>query len=125
MVITNKYPDTPSSFGIGFVENFILNNTAWDWQDFNYDTVQLADRLDPGQSNADDFDLSAFHKAGGKLIHYHGYSDPLIPTGSSIYYYSQVAKTMANSETSLDDFYRMFLIPVRSLHDSDTGRSNS
>ena len=93
------------------MENFILNNTAWNWETFSYDTVQFADRLDPGQSNADDFDLSAFRAAGGKLIHYHGYADPLIPTGSSIYYYNQVAKTMASSHTSLDDFYRMFLVP--------------
>ena len=52
-----------------------------DWTKFSYDVVEFADRLDPGQSNAIDYDLSAFHEAGGKLIHYHGLADPLIPTG--------------------------------------------
>ena len=31
--------------------------------------------------------------------------------GASINYYNQVAKTMASSHGSLDDFYRMFLVP--------------
>ena len=42
----------------------------WSFYDFDYSIVQLADRLDPGGCNADDFDLSPFEAQGGKLIMY-------------------------------------------------------
>ena len=105
------HPDAPSSFGTEYVENFIANSTAWDWHTLNASTVTLADSIDPGSSNADLFDLSAYQKAGGKLITYHGLADPLIPTGSSIYYHQQVLATMAPPSGTLDDFFRFFLIP--------------
>ncbi|KAK5112173.1 hypothetical protein LTR85_011606 [Meristemomyces frigidus] len=113
----------PSTFGTAYVENFVMNNTNWDWHTLTASTVTLADSLDPGQANADLFDLSTYKSNGGKLLTYHGLSDPLIPTGGSIIYYEQVlaamnggsASSMAqdtNASTSaLDDFYRLFLVP--------------
>jgi len=67
--------------------------------------------LQPGNATADDFDLSPFHKRGGKLIHYHGDSDGLIPTGSSIYFYKQVLQTLKSKGIDLDSWYRFFLVP--------------
>jgi feruloyl esterase len=113
---------TPSSFGMQYVDNFLFNSTKWDWHNLNASVVEMADSLDPGISNANSFDLSAFKNRGGKLITYHGLSDPLIPTGASISYYEQTLSTMSNgtmspaqnpnaSTAALDDFYRLFLIP--------------
>ncbi|TVY87427.1 putative feruloyl esterase B-1 [Lachnellula willkommii] len=99
----------PSGFGTNFVADMVLNDANWNWTTFNTSIVELADKLNPGGANADDFDLSPFQSRGGKLIHYHGLGDSLIPAGSSILFREKVAEAMASS--SLDDFYRMFLIP--------------
>lgn len=113
----------PSSFGTEYVENFVLNDTDWDWHTLNISTVRLADSLNPGNANADMYDLSAFSRRGGKLLTYHGLADPLIPPASSIYYYEAVLGNMSDgssqpnrnralaSTAALDDFYRLFLVP--------------
>ena len=100
-----------SPLGSAYVQDFLLNDPTWDPLALDYSTVQLADRIDPGNANADSFDLSAFHARGGKLITYHGLIDELIPTGSSTYYYKRVLETMAPKGVALDDFFRLFLIP--------------
>ena len=103
--------DSPLSLGTGYVTNFLVNNSNWDYRTYDYSVVQLADQLDPGNATADGFDLSAFEARGGKLLQYHGLVDPLIATGSSIYYYKHVLRAMAQKGISLDDFYRFFLVP--------------
>ena len=100
----------PSSIGLTYVDNFLLNDTAYDWRDSDYGIVQLADQLDPGQANAS-YHVEAFRAKGGKLLHYHGLADQLISTGSSVYYHSQVQQSLASQGLSMDGWYRMFLIP--------------
>ncbi|KAJ5918851.1 tannase [Penicillium verhagenii] len=62
-------------------------------------------------------DLTTFQKAGGKIIHYHGESDPSIPTGSSVHYHEMVRKIMYGDMTfeegtkALNDWNRLYLIP--------------
>jgi feruloyl esterase len=108
----------PSGFGIDFVADMVVNNENWNWTTFNTSIVARADQLNPGDANADDFNLSSFQSRGGKLIHYHGMGDSLIPTGSSILFREKVAEAM--KDTTLDDFYRMFLIPgMGHCRDSD------
>ncbi|KAJ5772713.1 tannase [Penicillium odoratum] len=62
-------------------------------------------------------DLSKFKSSGGKLLHYHGESDPSIPSASSVHYWQAVRSVMypnATSEASLkrlQDWYQFYLIP--------------
>ncbi|OJJ96317.1 hypothetical protein ASPACDRAFT_54669 [Aspergillus aculeatus ATCC 16872] len=62
-------------------------------------------------------DLTRFEQAGGKVLHYHGESDPSIPPGSSVHYHESVRKMMYpglsfNASTeALGEFYRLFLVP--------------
>lgn len=51
--------------------------------------------------------LSRFHKAGGKMISWHGTADEVIPTRGSSQYYDQVLAHNAN----VSDFYRHFEAP--------------
>lgn len=62
-------------------------------------------------------DLTPLHKAGGKVLHFHGESDGSIPTGSSVHYYDSVRQIMYpnlsfnDSYSALGEWYRLFLIP--------------
>lgn len=111
----NQWPllseNPPDPLSVGYVQNFVLDDPSWNWTDFSYQTVVEAETVDPGMSDASEFDISAFHGNGGKLLHYHGYADGYIPTHSSVYYYNHVFGTLAPRNISLDDWYRLFLIP--------------
>ncbi|KAJ5527056.1 ferulic acid Esterase/Feruloyl esterase [Penicillium frequentans] len=103
--------NAPSLYGSEYYAKYILNDADWDWHNYDYSIIELADALNPGDTNADDFDLSDFRARGGKLLHYHGLADGLIPTGASEYLYQQYLSTMNEKNLPLDDFYRFFLIP--------------
>ncbi|KAL3417378.1 tannase and feruloyl esterase [Phlyctema vagabunda] len=98
----------PVTLGTDFVRYFLLNDTNWNWENFDYSIVQKAEEVNPGNATADNFDLGPYQSRGGKVIQYHGLADNLIPTGSSIYFHQQVQQTM---DTDLDAFYRLFLVP--------------
>jgi feruloyl esterase len=55
--------------------------------DFHHDVDTVDDRL-AAALNADSSDLGEFREHGGKLIMYHGWADPLIPSPSSINYFN-------------------------------------
>ncbi|KFX96597.1 hypothetical protein V490_03250 [Pseudogymnoascus sp. VKM F-3557] len=57
--------------------------------------------------DTDDADLWAFKAAGGKMMTYHGLSDPIISVGGSEHYYKEVTKLDPN----VQDFYRYFEVP--------------
>ncbi|MRW92062.1 tannase/feruloyl esterase family alpha/beta hydrolase [Duganella sp. FT80W] len=54
-------------------------------------------------------DLSAFKKAGGKLILWHGWADQHISPAYTIAYYEAMQTQMGSS--SVDEFSRMYLVP--------------
>jgi hypothetical protein len=54
-----------------------------------------------------DPDLSAFKASGGKLLHWHGIADQLIPVNGSSSYYSRVEAL----DPDVRDFYRYFEAP--------------
>jgi tannase len=62
-------------------------------------------------------DLTPFHDAKGKVLHFHGEADNSIPTASSVRYWESVRQTMYpelsynESTAAMNDWYRLFLIP--------------
>jgi feruloyl esterase len=72
------------------------------------DTTKVGDSTFAGLLNAVNTDITPFAKAGGKLLMYQGYADPLIPTGGSIDYYNAVA---AADPTNVASYLRYFLAP--------------
>ncbi|RYP21995.1 hypothetical protein DL765_001901 [Monosporascus sp. GIB2] len=95
----------------GYYTNWVFNDTEWDYTQFSFRDVLFADTIDPGNASADDYDLSTFHKRGGKILHHHGDADFVIPSTSSIYYYKEVSNTLTAKNVDMDDFYRFFLVP--------------
>ena len=55
--------------------------------DFHHDVDTVDDQL-AKVLNADSTDLGEFRERGGKLLMYHGWADPLIPSQSSINYFN-------------------------------------
>jgi feruloyl esterase len=97
----------PKPFAIGndFFKYVVFQNPDWDFKTFRFDKDVTNKEL-----NAMDSNLQAFRDHGGKLIQYHGWSDPQIsPASSPIYYKSVVSKTGSSSE--VQKFYRLFMVP--------------
>jgi feruloyl esterase len=108
------HPDRPAR--LNFWRIWAFQEPDWDWRSFDFDAgmTTVDDRL-AATINAVSPDLSAFRAAGGKLIHYHGLADPVVPPRESIDYYERVQATEdAGRPPRADasaDFYRLFLAP--------------
>ena len=79
---------------VGYAEDFfkyiVYRNADWDPKTLNYDSdITVADKTATGL-NAVDADLTKFIAHGGKLLVYHGWSDPGIPPYNSVNYYNSV-----------------------------------
>ena len=59
--------------------------------------------------NAENPDMSAFAKRGGKLIVVGGWADTGTAPGGSVEYYNSVVKKMGEKQTR--DFFRLFMVP--------------
>ncbi len=84
--------------------------TAFQLADFHFDQPTF-DAIKPMHAiyDATDPDLSKFAEAGGKLLLYHGWSDPHISPMNTIAYFTAMRKKMGDAKVS--QFSRMFLFP--------------
>lgn len=86
----------------------------WDWTKLtyaNYDRFFNDNREKVGPlMGTDNPDLSRFRARGGKLIMYHGWSDPLIMAQGTTRYWTQVQQTMANAGIPMD-FAKLYMVP--------------
>jgi feruloyl esterase len=102
------------SLGIPFARYFIFNDPNWDFRtfDFNTDPKRIEQKLG-GLLDASDPNLQRFRDRGGKLIQYHGYSDPGIPPRVSINYHDRVVRFLAQRRArgGANGFYRLFMVP--------------
>lgn len=77
-------------------------------------TDRMLDWIDrssiPAMTDAKDPDLSGLQKAGGRLLIYQGWSDPLIIPKPIVRYYEQAAEAAGGLE-QLTEFARLFMVP--------------
>ncbi|OIW22708.1 feruloyl esterase B [Coniochaeta ligniaria NRRL 30616] len=103
--------DAPSSFGDGYIQNFLLNDPNWSWTTYRDSLLWEADAADPGTCDADGWaDLAAFRDRGGKIFMYHGQADALIPFGSGGLFYNKTAEVLGG-HAALLDWFRYFEVP--------------
>ncbi|MFI7615283.1 tannase/feruloyl esterase family alpha/beta hydrolase [Nonomuraea terrae] len=56
-------------------------------------------------------DLRAFRRAGGKLILWHGWADPLLPATATVDYYQRLPERDGGLRTRR--WARLFMVPTR------------
>lgn len=98
----------------------VFKDPNWDYKTFDFDSdVALGDRIAKDILNATNPDLKAFFGHGGKLLQYHGWSDPLISPRNSVNYYESVLDTMGGA-SKVNESYRLFMVPgMAHCHDDD------
>jgi feruloyl esterase len=100
-----------SKLGLPFFKYFVFADPTWDFRQFNFSKDPMAvDKAVSIRLNATSAALLQFKNRGGKLIQYHGYSDPDVPPLASIEYYQEVLKVVGTRK-DVDDFYRLFMVP--------------
>ena len=122
-----------AEFAVRFLQ-LLNSSTLSNLDGVTYDT--LKDWMYQGWQEYEDTlqtdwpDLTPFHSAGGKVIHFHGESDNSVPTASSVHYRESVRKIMypgmsynASSE-ALNSWYRLFLVPGMAHCGPDASQPN-
>jgi feruloyl esterase len=108
-----------AALGASTFRDMVFENPQWDFHTISYDRdVKLADAKIGAVMNDGSTDLAKFRHAGGKLILWHGWSDPLISPLHTIAYYNKLAAHFAAPRASQEaalaqvaDFARLFLAP--------------
>ena len=101
-------PSLAWKFNHTYFAYVVYGNPDYDFKAFNYDRDDpKIERKFAPILNATSPDLSAFKAKGGKLIQYHGWADPAIPSKESIVYFETVQKKMGDTA----GFYRLYMAP--------------
>ena len=93
--------------GVEFFRYFVFDDPSWDYSRYalsgwERDTERIAPFLD-----ATSTDLSAFKARNGKLIIWHGWSDPAITALASVDNYTQVE----SKDLAVRSYFRLFMLP--------------
>lgn len=117
-------PGQPFPIPFSYYRWVVFADSTWDWRSFDlanpsfHQAWRDADRRLAPILNAVDPNLRAFRARGGKLIQYHGWSDPLITAQGSVDYYDSVVsfeasgrRDRAGALAGVQQFYRLFMAP--------------
>jgi feruloyl esterase len=98
----------PVGYAVDFFKYRVFKDLNWDPKALNFGThLALAETPENRLFDAVDPDMSAFTRRGGKLLMYHGWSDPGIPPGYLVRYYGEVQAKTANAA----DAVKLFMVP--------------
>jgi feruloyl esterase len=96
---------------------------GFDWRTFDFDhDMDTVNEKIAARLNANTADLDEFKSHGGKLILYHGFADPQIPTLNTVAYYERLIASQTREDQHekgerkealrrTQEFARLFLLP--------------
>jgi hypothetical protein len=94
---------------------WVYLDPTWDWRKLTYENYGgfFADsaRVVGPVMATDNPNLDAFRKRGGKLVMWHGWSDPGIMPEGSVDYYEKVVKRDGGQYARTQEFARLFMAP--------------
>ena len=85
----------------------VFNDPSFDYTRYDLSTYKKDTALAATILNATDPNLDAFKNRGGKLLLWHGWSDPALTALGSVKYYEQVQAR----DPKAGDYFRMFMMP--------------
>jgi feruloyl esterase len=101
----------PFAIGTQMFQFMVFNTPTWDYKTLNFDAdMAKVDQIENGVINALDPNLKPFAASKGKMIIYHGWADPQIPSGSSVGYYTRVMEAMGGAKKTQESV-RLFMVP--------------
>jgi Tannase and feruloyl esterase len=100
-------PNLHYAFGTQAFKYLFLDDPDFDYQRYDFGTFEEDTKFGASFLNATDTDLSDFEAGGGKLIMWHGWSDPALTALATIDYYRRVEA----GKPQVRDFFRLFLMP--------------
>jgi feruloyl esterase len=103
---TGQSPSLGFALATHLFKFLVFNDPSWDYSRYDVTNARKDARLAATFMNASNPDLDTFKAKGGKLIVWHGWSDPLNPL-ATIKYYEQVQER----DAGVRDYLRMFLMP--------------
>jgi hypothetical protein len=87
----------------------VFDNPTWDFRMFRVDRdLAITEAKTAAVLNTTDPDLTAYKAKGGKLILFHGWSDPIAPPLNTVNYYESLR---AKIGSSTDSFVRLYMVP--------------
>jgi hypothetical protein len=99
-----------AGFTNGFFRNMVYDDPQWTYRTASMDAAFAeANRKLGNVLNATDPNLRAFQLRGGKLILYHGWSDPAIPAEDTVRYYDRAEEILGQEK--IDGFVRLYMAP--------------
>ena len=107
-------------FANGYFANMVYGDSSWDSKAFSVDAAfKSAQAKTANALDAVNPDLKTFTARGGKLILYHGWNDPAIPSVNTVNYYQSVIAKMGQKEA--DSFVRLYMVPGMQHCDNGPG----
>ncbi|KAI0128220.1 tannase and feruloyl esterase [Hypoxylon sp. NC0597] len=105
------FTGVPISYGLDYLRYAVFADPEWSLDSYNDSVYEYVKSLDiMNDIDANKFDMSPYRDQGGKILMYHGLSDPLIVTRGSSYFYEQVELATGVSHP-MTDWFRLFFIP--------------
>ncbi|KAF2733353.1 tannase and feruloyl esterase [Polyplosphaeria fusca] len=108
--ITQSCMGGPDPLTLNLMRIFVQQDKSWDPRnitDAQLEAIRLKSLASLSDIGTNSHNLSAFKQSGGKMITYHGTSDPAVSYKTSRRFYDAATK----NDGDLHDFYRLFLAP--------------
>ena len=102
--------ETAPPFATDFFRYLIFKDVAWDFRSLRFDSQSKLPNKIPASFNPMNPNLKGYFERNGKLLLFHGWSDPIGAPRGSVEYYQSVLKTVGAS-SKITDSLRLFMAP--------------